>query len=54
MISSIINPYGAIRFNEFTRTNEYIYYVMIGNYSIGALDDTEYAVEGDSVAWFTY
>ena len=54
MISSIINPYGAIRFNEFTRTNEFIYYVMIGDYSIGALDDTEYAMEGDQVAWFTY
>lgn len=54
MISSIINPYGAIRFNEFTRTNEFIFYVMIGDYSIGALDNTEYAIEGDSVAWFTF
>lgn len=54
MISSIINPYGAIRFNEFTRTNEYIFYVMLGNYSIAALDETEYAIEGEQVAWFTY
>ena len=54
MISSIINPYGAIRFNEFTRTNEFIYYVMQGDYSIGALDETEYAIEGEQVPWFTF
>ena len=54
MISSVINPYGAIRFNEFTRTNEFIFFVMFGQYSIGALDETQYALEGDPVAWFTF
>lgn len=54
MISSIINPYGAIRFNEFTRNNEFIFYVMLGEYSINALDETEYAIQGENVAWFTF
>jgi adenine-specific DNA-methyltransferase len=30
MVSSVINPKGAVRFNELTRTNEYIFVVMIG------------------------
>ncbi|MGP5169348.1 site-specific DNA-methyltransferase [Corynebacterium casei] len=31
MVSSVINPTGAIRQNELTRTNEYIYIVMFGH-----------------------
>ena len=30
MISSVINPKGAVRFSELTRTNEYIFIVMFG------------------------
>jgi adenine-specific DNA-methyltransferase len=30
MVTSIINPKGVIRSNEFTRTNEFIYFVIIG------------------------
>jgi adenine-specific DNA-methyltransferase len=34
MISSIINPKGTARTNEFSRVNEFIYFVMIGNYTL--------------------
>jgi adenine-specific DNA-methyltransferase len=30
MVTTVINPTGAIRTNEFTRTNEFVYHVMIG------------------------
>lgn len=30
MVSSVINPKGAVRANEFSRTNEFIYFVMRG------------------------
>ncbi len=31
MISSVIKPEGTNRFNEFSRTNEYIYFLLFGN-----------------------
>ena len=31
MVSSVINPAGAVRQGEFSRTNEFIYFVMFGN-----------------------
>ena len=31
MVSDIINPKGTNRFNEFSRTNEYVYYLFFGN-----------------------
>lgn len=34
MISSVINPKGTARKNEFSRVNEFIYFVMIGNCEI--------------------
>ena len=34
MISSVINPKGTARSNEFSRVNEFIYFVMIGDYKI--------------------
>ncbi|MEA4899801.1 MAG: DNA methyltransferase [Christensenellaceae bacterium] len=34
MISSIINPKGTARTNEFSRVNEFIYFVMIGDYTL--------------------
>ncbi len=27
------------RFNEFNRNNEYIYFVMLGDYELGSIDD---------------
>src|SRR4051794_261508 len=49
MVSSVINPTGAIRTNEFTRTNEFVYFVMIGNVTL-APEVTEIAV-GEEVRW---
>ena len=34
MISSVINPKGTARTNEFSRVNEFVFFVMIGNYSL--------------------
>ena len=34
MISSVINPKGTARSNEFSRVNEFIYFVMIGDYKL--------------------
>lgn len=34
MISSVINPKGTARTNEFSRVDEYIFFVMIGDYSL--------------------
>ncbi|MCH4239140.1 MAG: site-specific DNA-methyltransferase, partial [Oscillospiraceae bacterium] len=34
MVSSVINPKGTARSNEFSRVNEFIYFVMIGEYII--------------------
>ena len=34
MVSSVINPKGTARTNEFSRVDEYIYFVMIGAYTL--------------------
>ncbi len=34
MISTVINPKGTARNNEFSRVDEYIFFVMIGNYKL--------------------
>ncbi len=34
MISSVINPKGVVRANEFTRTNEFIFFVLLGEQKI--------------------
>lgn len=54
MISSITNRHGSIRFNEFTRTNEFIFFVMFGNYLLSTIDKADYVVEGGSVHWQTF
>lgn len=38
MISSVISHHGTSRSNEFSRVNEFIYFVMIGDYSITPID----------------
>lgn len=57
MVSDIINPKGTNRFNEFSRTNEFIYFVFIGNaqlvpqqsnmFDIGASDADNSFSEGN-------
>lgn len=37
MISTLTARSEAARFNSFSRTNEFIYFVMIGNYTISFL-----------------
>ena len=49
MISSVINPGGTGRANEFTRVNEYVFFVMIGDYSIHSIDIDDF--ENKTKAW---
>ncbi len=53
MISTVINHASVARFNEFNRNNEYIYFVMFGQYELQSIDDSKTAVEGSTVAWNT-
>lgn len=54
MISTLTARSGAARFNSFSRTNEFIYFVMIGNYTITPIENTEYSQEGDSIHWRSF
>lgn len=54
MISSMISRKGAARTNEFTRVNEFIYFVMIGDCSITPCDSAEYALEGEPIHWQSF
>mgnify|MGYP002624163232 CR=1 FL=1 len=54
MISNTISRKGIARTNEFTRVDEYIFFVMIGNYLLAPLDNAEYALEGESIHWQTF
>lgn len=49
MVSSVINPTGAIRVNEFTRTNEYLLIALLGSGSIAP--DTVSVGEAEQVRW---
>lgn len=53
MISSVINHGTIARNNEFNRNNEYIFFVMIGDYKIEALEESKNFDEGDVVNWRT-
>ncbi len=54
MISSTISRKGAARTNEFTRVNEFIYFVMIGDYKLEPLNEAEYALEGEAIHWQSF
>ncbi len=41
MISSVINPAGAVRQGEFSRTNEFIYFIMFGDACPGKFYDED-------------
>lgn len=51
MISSEISRKGAVRYNQFTRTNEFIYFVMIGDYHILPTVEVGYTAKGAPVHW---
>lgn len=54
MISSVISHHGAIRTNEFSRVNEFVFFVMIGNYTIEPFEDAGYVKEGEPIHWQSY
>lgn len=52
MISSIINPAGAVRAGEFSRTNEYIFFLMFGCASPADMDKEDQS-DDEGVHWNT-
>ena len=51
MVSSVINPKGTGRSGDFARTNEYLFFVRIGEMKVGSrLDESSI---GNEVAWET-
>lgn len=54
MISSTISRKGAARMNSFTRVNEFIYFVMLGDYVLEPLDDADYAKKGEAIHWQSF
>jgi adenine-specific DNA-methyltransferase len=55
MVSSVVKPEGTGRFNEFSRTNEFIFFVLIGAATIvPGLDnmfDRDGSAGGDAIEW---
>lgn len=51
MISTIINPTGSKRADEFSRTNEFIYFVRIGQCSIEQVADVKTVSSNAEVHW---
>ena len=54
MISTLTARSGAARFNSFSRTNEFIYFVMLGDYMITPIENAEYSQEGESIHWRSF
>lgn len=54
MISSVIAHHGTSRNNELSRINEFIFFVMIGNYTLNPLGDSGYVKEGEEVHWQSF
>jgi len=48
MVSSVINRHGSVRFSEFTRVNEYIFFVRIGN---AVVEKKLMARDNNSIHW---
>ena len=46
MVATVVKPEGTGRFNEFSRTNEFIFFVMIGRATIAAGQDNMYDRDG--------
>ncbi len=54
MVSSNISRKGASRMNSFTRVNEFIFFIMIGDYVLEPLDDADYAKKGETIHWQSF
>jgi adenine-specific DNA-methyltransferase len=50
MVTTVIKPEGTGRFNEFSRTNEFVYFVKIGSATISASHDNMYDRDGSAGA----
>jgi adenine-specific DNA-methyltransferase len=48
MVSTVVKPEGTGRFNEFSRTNEYLFFVMLGAVAIAAGQDNMYDRDGSA------
>ena len=54
MVSTLTARSGAARFNSFSRTNEYIFFVMIGDYTITPIEAAGYSQQGESIHWRSF
>jgi len=54
MVSTLTARSGAARFNSFSRVNEFIYFVMNGNYTITPIENANYQQEGDDIHWRSF
>lgn len=54
MVSSVISHHGAIRSNEFSRVNEFIFFVMLGDYQIIPFEDAGYVIQGEKIHWQSF
>lgn len=43
MVSSVVNPTSVARSNEFNRNNEFLFFVMIGNYHITPIEESVFS-----------
>ena len=53
MISSVINPSGSKRLNEFSRCDEYVFFVMLGN-AVPCAIKTNSSIEKVGITWETF
>ena len=54
MISTLTARSGAARFNSFSRINEFVFFVMIGDYTITPIETAGYSQEGESIHWRSF
>jgi adenine-specific DNA-methyltransferase len=54
MVSTVISHHGTSRTNEFSRVNEFIYVVMLGECEISPIDKSGYVNEGEAVHWQSF
>ena len=53
IVSTVINHASVAKSNELNRNNEYIYFIMIGNYQLEPIADSKSFSVGDSINWRT-
>lgn len=54
MVSTLTARSGAARFNSFSRTNEFVFFVMLGDYLITPIDTADYSQEGEKIHWRSF